>query len=72
MTPASRASHVLQERKAEHANTLRLRGARVVINNMKDLIPLVDCFNECMAKGEDYCAPIAKVIDTLDRDSVWE
>lgn len=61
-----------QERKQEHSKTLRLRGARVVVNDMKDLIPLVDCFAECMAKGEDYCAPIAQVISTLDSKRVWE
>lgn len=58
--------------KTEHAKSLRVRGARVVINDMKMLIPLVECFNECMAKGEDFCEPIAKTIDKLPRKGIWE
>lgn len=50
---------------------LRNRGARVVVDEMKDLITLVDCFAECMAKGEDFCLPIANVINTLDPKRVW-
>lgn len=57
--------------KTEHAKSLRVRGARVVVNDMKNLLPLVDCFVECMAKGEDYCEPISRVIDTLPSDGVW-
>lgn len=51
---------------------LRVRGARVVVDNMRDLIPLVDCFTECMAKGEDFCLPMANVIKNMDRKTVWE
>ncbi|CAN0196921.1 unnamed protein product [Ectocarpus sp. 6 AP-2014] len=66
------ASHISEERKTEHAKMLRVRGARVVVDNMRDLIPLVDCFTECMAKGEDFCLPIANVIKNMDRKTVWE
>lgn len=60
-----------QARKNEHAKMLRVRGARVVVNDMKDLIPLVDCFTECMAKGEDFCLPIANLVRTM-KGKVWE
>ncbi|CAM9329104.1 unnamed protein product [Pylaiella littoralis] len=66
------ASHISEARKNEHAKMLRVRGARVVVNNMKDLIPLVDCFTECMAKGEDFCLPIANLVKNMDRKTVWE
>nr|AIC75600.1 mannitol-1-phosphatase [Saccharina japonica]AWO65272.1 mannitol-1-phosphatase 1 [Saccharina japonica] len=65
------ASHISASRKSEHAKMLRHRGARVVVDEMKDLITLVDCFAECMAKGEDFCLPIANVINTLDPKRVW-
>eukprot|EP00903_Cladosiphon_okamuranus_P006829 g6654.t1 len=65
------ASHISEARKNEHAKMLRVRGARVVVNDMKDLIPLVDCFTECMAKGEDYCLPIANLLRTM-KGRVWD
>eukprot|EP00752_Nemacystus_decipiens_P004345 g3969.t1 len=65
------ASHISEARKNEHAKMLRVRGARVVVNDMKNLIPLVDCFTECMAKGEDFCLPIANLIRTME-GKVWE
>lgn len=65
------AKRFVQARKNEHAKMLRVRGARVVVNDMKDLIPLVDCFTECMAKGEDYCLPIANLVRTM-KGKVWE
>lgn len=68
---SARGLATTQARKSEHAKMLRRRGARVVVNDMKNLIPLVDCFTECMAKGEDFCLPIANLINTMDRKGVW-
>lgn len=70
--PVPPSPNPLQERKKEHAKALRVRGARVVVDDMKLLLPLVDTFNECMAKGVDFCLPIAQTIDTLPRETVWE
>lgn len=50
---------------------LRVRGARVVVEDMANLIPLVDCFTECMAKGEDFCLPLANLVRTM-KGAVWE